>query len=107
MNKPLRLKHPILSIANNALVELPAPNNISSWWNFGSLLGLCLIIQILTGLFLAINFTADINLAFNKVNNICWDVSYGWLLRIVHANGASFLYPPPCILTLSFRLLHS
>lgn len=92
MNKPLRVKHPILSIANNALVDLPAPRNISSWWNFGSLLGLCLIIQILTGLFLAIHYTADINLAFNRVNHICRDVNYGWLLRTLHANGASFFF---------------
>nr|AMK38966.1 cytochrome b [Morellia lopesae] len=92
MNKPLRLKHPILSIANNALVDLPAPSNISSWWNFGSLLGLCLIIQILTGLFLAMHYTADINMAFNSVNHICRDVNYGWLLRTMHANGASFFF---------------
>lgn len=92
MNKPLRIKHPILKITNNALVDLPAPRNISSWWNFGSLLGLCLIIQILTGLFLAIHYTADINIAFNRVNHICRDVNYGWLLRTIHANGASFFF---------------
>ena len=51
MQKPLRTSHPLFKIANNALVDLPAPINISSWWNFGSLLGLCLIVQILTGLF--------------------------------------------------------
>lgn len=92
MNKPLRSSHPLFKIANNALVDLPAPINISSWWNFGSLLGLCLIIQILTGLFLAIHYTADINLAFNSVNHICRDVNYGWFLRTIHANGASFFF---------------
>jgi len=92
MNKPIRIKHPLLKIANNALVDLPAPINISTWWNFGSLLGLCLIIQILTGLFLAIHYTADIRLAFNSVNHICRDVNYGWLLRTIHANGASFFF---------------
>lgn len=92
MQKPLRTTHPLFKIANNALVDLPAPINISSWWNFGSLLGLCLIIQILTGLFLAIHYTADINLAFNSVNHICRDVNYGWLLRTLHANGASFFF---------------
>nr|QUL58848.1 cytochrome b [Sarcophaga genuforceps] len=92
MNKPLRVKHPILSIANSALVDLPAPVNISAWWNFGSLLFLCLMIQILTGLFLAMHYTADINLAFNSVNHICRDVNYGWLLRTMHANGASFFF---------------
>nr|YP_009968788.1 cytochrome b [Argyra pingwuensis]QNC71313.1 cytochrome b [Argyra pingwuensis] len=92
MNKPLRIKHPLLSIANNALVDLPAPSNISVWWNFGSLLGLCLIIQVITGLFLAMHYTADINLAFNSVTHICRDVNYGWLLRTLHANGASFFF---------------
>nr|QLY90316.1 cytochrome b [Drymeia vicana] len=92
MNKPMRTTHPIFKIANNALVDLPAPSNISSWWNFGSLLGLCLIIQILTGLFLAMHYTADISLAFNSVNHICRDVNYGWLLRTMHANGASFFF---------------
>lgn len=92
MNKPLRSSHPLFKIANNALVDLPAPINISTWWNFGSLLGLCLIIQILTGLFLAIHYTADISLAFNSVNHICRDVNYGWFLRTLHANGASFFF---------------
>nr|QXG19099.1 cytochrome b [Drosophila auraria]QXG19580.1 cytochrome b [Drosophila triauraria] len=92
MNKPLRTSHPLFKIANNALVDLPAPINISSWWNFGSLLGLCLIIQILTGLFLAMHYTADVNLAFYSVNHICRDVNYGWLLRTLHANGASFFF---------------
>nr|ACY09716.1 cytochrome b [Bactrocera oleae]ACY09898.1 cytochrome b [Bactrocera oleae]ACY09924.1 cytochrome b [Bactrocera oleae] len=92
MNKPLRTQHPLFQIANNALVDLPAPINISAWWNFGSLLGLCLTIQILTGLFLAMHYTADINLAFNSVNHICRDVNYGWLLRTIHANGASFFF---------------
>nr|YP_973126.1 cytochrome b [Simosyrphus grandicornis]ABH03665.1 cytochrome b [Simosyrphus grandicornis] len=92
MNMPLRTHHPILKIANNALVDLPSPANISVWWNFGSLLGLCLIIQILTGLFLAMHYTADISLAFNSVDHICRNVNYGWLLRTLHANGASFFF---------------
>nr|AMH85381.1 cytochrome b [Winthemia rufopicta] len=92
MNKPMRTQHPILQITNSSLVDLPAPINISTWWNFGSLLFLCLMIQILTGLFLAMHYTADINLAFNSVNHICRDVNYGWLLRTMHANGASFFF---------------
>lgn len=92
MNKPIRLNHPLIKIVNNRLVDLPAPSNISAWWNFGSLLGLCLIIQTLTGLFLAIHYTADIERAFNSVNHICRDVSHGWLLRTLHANGASFFF---------------
>nr|YP_010999292.1 cytochrome b [Cricotopus ornatus]WPM93138.1 cytochrome b [Cricotopus ornatus] len=92
MNKPMRVNHPLFKIMNNALVDLPAPSNISAWWNFGSLLGLCLIIQTLTGLFLAMHYTADIESAFNSVNHICRDVNYGWLLRTLHANGASFFF---------------
>jgi ubiquinol-cytochrome c reductase cytochrome b subunit len=92
MNKPLRLEHPLFKIANNALVDLPAPVNISAWWNFGSLLGLCLATQIITGLFLAIHYTADIEIAFNRVVHICRDVNYGWLIRTLHANGASLFF---------------
>nr|ABM05566.1 cytochrome b [Pseudoxiphophorus jonesii] len=88
----LRKTHPLLKIANNALVDLPAPINISAWWNFGSLLGLCLIAQILTGLFLAMHYTSDISMAFSSVAHICRDVNYGWLIRNMHANGASFFF---------------
>nr|YP_009034387.1 cytochrome b [Doryrhamphus japonicus]BAO84718.1 cytochrome b [Doryrhamphus japonicus] len=88
----LRKTHPLLKIANHALVDLPAPSNISVWWNFGSLLGLCLITQILTGLFLAMHYTSDIATAFSSVTHICRDVNYGWLIRNMHANGASFFF---------------
>nr|ABM05573.1 cytochrome b [Alfaro cultratus]ACL14772.1 cytochrome b [Alfaro cultratus] len=88
----LRKTHPLLKIANDALVDLPAPVNISAWWNFGSLLGLCLIAQILTGLFLAMHYTADISTAFSSVAHISRDVNYGWLIRNMHANGASFFF---------------
>ena len=92
MSIPIRKSHPLFKIANNALVDLPAPSNISAWWNFGSLLGLCLGVQIVTGLFLAMHYTANIDLAFSSVAHICRDVNYGWLLRTVHANGASFFF---------------
>nr|BAN17719.1 cytochrome b [Rhodeus ocellatus kurumeus]BAO85000.1 cytochrome b [Rhodeus ocellatus kurumeus] len=88
----LRKTHPLIKIANDALVDLPTPSNISIWWNFGSLLGLCLISQILTGLFLAMHYTSDISTAFSSVNHICRDVNYGWLIRNLHANGASFFF---------------
>nr|YP_010500175.1 cytochrome b [Poecilia parae]ACZ64823.1 cytochrome b [Poecilia parae]UWV18144.1 cytochrome b [Poecilia parae] len=88
----LRKSHPLLKIANDALVDLPAPVNISAWWNFGSLLGLCLIAQILTGLFLAMHYTSDISMAFSSVAHICRDVNYGWLIRNMHANGASMFF---------------
>nr|ANJ70367.1 cytochrome b [Contacyphon variabilis] len=92
MNKPMRNSHPLLKIANNSLVDLPSPSNISAWWNFGSLLGLCLIIQVLTGLFLSMHYTANVEMAFNSVAHICRDVNYGWLMRTLHANGASFFF---------------
>ena len=88
----LRKTQPTLKIINSALVDLPVPANISIWWNFGSLLGLCLLIQIVTGLFLAMHYTARVDLAFSRVAHICRDVNYGWLLRAVHANGASFFF---------------
>nr|YP_004934868.1 cytochrome b [Paracladura trichoptera]AET13119.1 cytochrome b [Paracladura trichoptera] len=91
-NKSLRSSHPLFKIINNALIDLPTPSNISSWWNFGSLLGICLITQILTGLFLAMHYTANIEMAFNSIIHICRDVNYGWLLRTLHANGASFFF---------------
>lgn len=92
MTIPIRKSHPLLKIANGALVDIPLPRNISIFWNFGSLLGLCLIVQVATGLFLAIHYTAHIDLAFSSVTHICRDVNYGWLLRTLHANGASFFF---------------
>nr|QZL13454.1 cytochrome b [Condica illecta] len=88
----IRKTHPILKIINGSLIDLPSPSNISTWWNFGSLLALCLIIQILTGLFLTMYYTANIELAFYSVNYICRNVNYGWLIRTLHANGASFFF---------------
>nr|AAK97259.1 cytochrome b [Cyanoloxia cyanoides] len=88
----LRKNHQILKVINNALIDLPAPSNISTWWNFGSLLGLCLITQIITGLLLAMHYTADTNLAFSSVAHMCRDVQFGWLIRNLHANGASFFF---------------
>nr|YP_009513884.1 cytochrome b [Hirundichthys rondeletii]AXH38275.1 cytochrome b [Hirundichthys rondeletii] len=88
----LRKTHPLFKIANDAVIDLPTPANISAWWNFGSLLGLCLIAQILTGLFLAMHYTADISTAFSSVAHICRDVNYGWMIRNMHANGASFFF---------------
>nr|ALO70395.1 cytochrome b [Bolitobius castaneus] len=89
---PFRVSSPVLKIMSNSLVDLPTPSNISAWWNFGSLLGLCLMIQIITGIFLAMHYTADIDLAFNSVAHICRDVNFGWLIRTLHANGASFFF---------------
>nr|QDV39978.1 cytochrome b [Hellenolacerta graeca] len=88
----MRKQHPILKIINSSFIDLPTPSNISAWWNFGSLLGLCLIIQTATGLFLAMHYTADISSAFSSVAHIHRDVQYGWLIRNLHANGASMFF---------------
>nr|BAI63482.1 cytochrome b [Cynops ensicauda]BAI63486.1 cytochrome b [Cynops ensicauda] len=87
-----RKTHPMLKIINNSFIDLPTPSNISYWWNFGSLLGVCLITQIITGLFLAMHYTADTQSAFSSVAHICRDVNHGWLVRNIHANGASFFF---------------
>nr|QGT77333.1 cytochrome b [Huananpotamon lichuanense] len=92
MMSPIRKSHPLFKIANSALVDMPLPSNISTLWNFGSLLGLCLILQIMTGMFLAMHYIPHIDLAFSSVAHICRDVNYGWLLRTTHANGASFFF---------------
>nr|AAD10005.2 cytochrome b [Coracias spatulatus] len=88
----LRKSHPLLKMINNSLIDLPTPSNISAWWNFGSLLGICLITQILTGLLLAMHYTADTSLAFSSVAHTCRNVQYGWLIRNLHANGASLFF---------------
>nr|UFQ87256.1 apocytochrome b [Pseudozyma sp.] len=84
--------HPILGLVNSYLVDSPQPSNISYMWNFGSLLGACLIIQILTGVFLAMHYTPSVDLAFISVEHIMRDVNYGWLIRYLHANTASFFF---------------
>nr|YP_003434162.1 cytochrome b [Tricula hortensis]ABZ05804.1 cytochrome b [Tricula hortensis] len=92
MRTPIRKIHPVLKVINGALIDLPAPSNLSVWWNFGSLLGLCLVIQIATGLFLAMHYTAHVDLAFSSVVHISRDVNYGWLLRALHADGGSWFF---------------
>ena len=84
--------HPLLSILNGLLVDLPVPTNISYLWNFGSLLGVCLVIQLASGIFLAMHYTPHVDLAFSSVEHIMRDVNYGWLLRYIHANGASMFF---------------
>nr|YP_009685246.1 cytochrome b [Corythucha marmorata]QDM37016.1 cytochrome b [Corythucha marmorata] len=92
MNKATRKSHPLFKVLNNLLIDLPSPSSISLWWNFGSLLGLCLIIQIMTGLFLSMHYTANIEMAFESVMHICRDVNYGWMIRNIHMNGASLFF---------------
>nr|AHY87931.1 cytochrome b [Hemixos flavala] len=88
----LRKNHPLMKIINDSLIDLPTPSNISTWWNFGSLLGICLVTQIVTGLLLAMHYTADTALAFSSVAHTCRNVQFGWLIRNIHANGASFFF---------------
>lgn len=88
----IRKENPIISPINSMLIDLPSPSNISYLWNFGSLLGLCLAIQILTGIFLAMHYSADVSIAFSSVTHILEDVNYGFLLKYLHANGASAFF---------------
>nr|YP_010363601.1 cytochrome b [Priotyrannus closteroides]UNZ12715.1 cytochrome b [Priotyrannus closteroides] len=92
MNAPLRKTSPLIKIINSSLIDLPTPSNITTMWNYGSLLGLCLGIQILTGLFLSMHYCPNVELAFNSIAHICRNVNYGWLLRTIHANGASLFF---------------
>ena len=84
--------HPILGLLNSYMVDSPQPANLSYMWNFGSLLGLCLGIQIVTGVTLAMHYTPSVDLAFISVEHIMRDVNYGWLIRYLHANVASFFF---------------
>ena len=92
MNKSIIKTNPIFKIINNSIIKLATPINITIWWNFGSLLGLCLIIQIISGLFLSIHYCPNTELAFFSVIHIIQDVNYGWLIRLTHTNGASFFF---------------
>jgi len=85
-------KNPVLSLFNEFAVDSPLPSNINYLYGFGSLLALVLGIQILTGIFLAMHYTPNIDYAFNSVEHICRDVNYGWLIRYAHSNGASFFF---------------
>jgi ubiquinol-cytochrome c reductase cytochrome b subunit len=82
----------ILSIVDSHLIDYPSPINLSYAWSFGSLAGICLVIQILTGIFLAMHYTPHIDLAFASVEHIMRDVNGGWLIRYMHANGASMFF---------------
>ena len=81
-----------LNLVNSYLIDSPQPSSISYWWNLGSLLGLCLVIQIATGIFMAMHYSSNIELAFSSVEHIMRDVQNGWLIRYMHANGASFFF---------------
>jgi group I intron endonuclease len=82
----------LLRLLNSYIIDSPQPANISYLWNFGSLLGTCLVIQILTGVFLAMHYQPHVDFAFNSVEHIMRDVNAGWILRYTHANVASFFF---------------
>nr|QKY60298.1 cytochrome b [Eupteryx minuscula] len=92
MNKPMRKTNQMIKIINYSIIDLPAPVNLSAWWNFGVLLGMCLVMQILSGILLSMHYTADIQMAFDSVNHITRNVNYGWLMRTLHSNGASLFF---------------
>jgi len=84
--------NPLRAIINNHIVDYPTPTNMSYYWGFGSAAGLMLVVQLVTGIFLAMHYTPHVDRAFSSVEHIMRDVNYGWLLRYLHANGASFFF---------------
>src|SRR6266481_935814 len=84
--------HSLLRLVNSYVIDSPQPANISYLWNFGSLLATCLVIQILTGCFLAMHYQSHVDFAFNSVEHIMRDVNNGWVVRYTHANVASFFF---------------
>jgi len=85
-------RHPLLALANSFLIDSPAPSNLSYLWNFGSLLGTCLALQIITGVTLAMHYIGSVDLAFSSVEHIMRNVNSGWLIRYLHSNGAGFFF---------------
>ena len=84
--------NPLLSIVNSYVVDSPQPSNLSFYWNFGSLLGLSLVVQIITGVTLGMHYTPNITEAFDSVEHIMRDVNNGWMIRYLHANAASAFF---------------
>nr|ACQ91074.1 cytochrome b [Pyganodon grandis] len=92
MTLPIRKSNFLVKAMNGMIYDLPTPSNLSNFWNMGSLLGLCLIFQLLSGVFLAIHYTPNTSLAFDSIAHITRDVNTGWLLRNMHAIGASLFF---------------
>ena len=85
-------KQPFVQLINAHLIDYPTPSNLTLFWNYGFLAGMCLSIQLITGIALAMHYTPHVDLAFLSVEHIMRDVNNGWLLRYAHANGASFFF---------------
>src|ERR1700758_141223 len=88
----LERRLPILSFMQEGLMEFPTPKNLNIWYTFGGILTFCLAVQIVTGIVLAMHYVANAGLAFDSVESIMRDVNYGWLIRYMHANGASMFF---------------
>nr|YP_009655377.1 cytochrome b [Epeus alboguttatus]QCL18094.1 cytochrome b [Epeus alboguttatus] len=88
----IRKDDKLLKVGSDSLVDLPSPSSLSYFWNFGSLLGVFLMIQILSGLFLSFHFSGSVILSFDSIIHMMRDVNWGWLLRVIHANGASMFF---------------
>jgi ubiquinol-cytochrome c reductase cytochrome b subunit len=83
---------PILRLAHDSFIDYPTPKNLNYWWTFGGILTFCLVTQIITGIILAMHYTPHVDFAFNSVEHIMRNVNYGWLIRYIHANGASMFF---------------
>nr|AWL21433.1 cytochrome b [Spathoderma clenchi] len=92
MYAPLRKSSPAAKMVDSLLIDLPAPTNLSTWWNMGSMLGVCLVAQIVTGLFLMMHYNSDISGAYESIVHITDNVGGGWWMRSIHANGASVFF---------------
>jgi len=88
----LEARLPILSFVHGSFVAYPTPKNLNYWWTFGAILSMMLAVQIITGIVLVMHYTPHVTLAFDSVEHIMRDVNYGWLIRYVHANGASMFF---------------
>ncbi|MDC7683823.1 cytochrome b N-terminal domain-containing protein [Asticcacaulis sp. BYS171W] len=92
VEKWLDQRLPIVRLAYDSFVDYPTPRNLNYWWTFGGILSVCLMIQIITGIILVMHYVPHVDMAFNSVERIMRDVNYGWLIRYVHANGASMFF---------------
>jgi ubiquinol-cytochrome c reductase cytochrome b subunit len=83
---------PVFSFLKHSAVDYPTPRNLNYWWNFGSLAGFFLLVQIITGIILSMHYTAHVDHAFDSIEHIMRNVNHGWLIRYIHMNGASFFF---------------
>jgi quinol-cytochrome oxidoreductase complex cytochrome b subunit len=90
--KWIEYRLPIFSFVQHSLVDYPTPKNLSYWWSMGSIAGICLVIQIVTGIILAMHYTPHADMAFDSVEHIMRNVNYGWLMRYLHANSSSMFF---------------